>query len=127
MKSDCEIAYPPETSIQDDDREEFLDLLSQSASKHALDFLARCLMRSSARILMELLNHDPLRKGAAIGALGGAVAGVLVGSAVHHPVAGRSSVVRSEREEVLLLENNSRATRRCSNNIKKRLTGKALR
>jgi hypothetical protein len=63
MKSDCEIAYPPETSIQDDDREEFLDLLSQSASKHALDFLARCLMRSSARILMELLNHDPYAKG----------------------------------------------------------------
>ena len=49
------------------------------------------------------------------------MAGVLVGSAVHHPVAGRSSVVRSEREEVLLLENNSRATRRCSNNIKKEI------
>jgi hypothetical protein len=127
MKSDCEIAYPPETSIQDDDREEFLDLLSQSASKHALDFLARCLMRSSARILMELLNHDPYAKGQQSERWEERLWGGLVGSAVHHPVAGRSSVVRSEREEVLLLENNSRATRRCSNNIKKRLTGKALR
>ena len=39
---------------------------------------------------------------------------------------GRSSVVRSEREVVLLLETSSRATRKCSNNSKKRLTGKVL-
>jgi hypothetical protein len=42
------------------------------------------------------------------------------------PLRGLSSVVRSEREEVLLLETNSRATRKCSNNSKKRLTGKVL-
>jgi phage tail tape-measure protein len=39
------------------------------------------------------------QKGAAIGGLGGAAAGGLVG-AVRHPVAGASSVVRSEREDV---------------------------
>jgi len=39
---------------------------------------------------------------------------------------GRSSVVRLEREAVLLLETNSRATRRYSNNSNKRLTGKVL-
>ena len=66
------------------------------------------------------------QKGAAIGGLGGAAAGGLVGSAVRHPVAGLSSVVRLEREAVLLLETNSRATKRCSNNSKKRLTGKVL-
>ena len=64
------------------------------------------------------------QKGAAIGGLGGAAAGGLVGSAVRHPVAGLSLVVRSEREAVLLLETNSRATRKSSNNSKKRLTGK---
>jgi hypothetical protein len=56
------------------------------------------------------------QKGAAIGGLGGAAAALR----------GLSSVVRSEREEVLLLETNSRATRKCSNNSKKRLTGKVL-
>jgi uncharacterized membrane protein len=53
--------------------------------------------------------------------------GGLVGSAVHHPVAGALIGGALGAEEVLLLENNSRATRRCSNNIKKKLTGKALR
>ena len=33
-----------------DDRQEYLDLLSQSASKHALDFLAWCLMRNHAHV-----------------------------------------------------------------------------
>ena len=37
------------------------------------------------------------------------------------------AVVRSEREGVLLSETNSKAKRRCSNNSKKRLTGKAPR
>jgi hypothetical protein len=37
---------------------------------------------------------------------------------------GLSLVVRSEREAALLLETNSRATRKCSNNSKKRLIGK---
>jgi hypothetical protein len=31
-----------------DDRQEYLDPLSESASKHALDFLARCLMSHHA-------------------------------------------------------------------------------
>jgi len=35
-------------------------------------------------------------------------------------------VVRSEQEEVRLLETNSKARKRCSNNSKKRLTDKAL-
>ena len=39
---------------------------------------------------------------------------------------GLSSVVRLAREAVLLLETNSRAMRRYSNNSKKRLTGKVL-
>jgi hypothetical protein len=39
---------------------------------------------------------------------------------------GRSSVVRSEQGVVLLLETNSKASRKFSNNSKKRLTGKAL-
>ena len=43
---------PPETSIQDDDRQRHLDLLSQSASKHALDFLAWCLMRNHAHVVV---------------------------------------------------------------------------
>jgi hypothetical protein len=33
-----------------DDRQEYLDLLSQSASKQALDFLAWCLMRNHAHV-----------------------------------------------------------------------------
>src|SRR5262245_61467202 len=39
---------------------------------------------------------------------------------------GLSSAVRLELEAVLLLETNSRATKRCSSNSKKRLTGKVL-
>jgi len=39
---------------------------------------------------------------------------------------GRSSVALSEREEVLSLETNCKAKKRCNNNSKKRLTGKAL-
>ena len=35
-----------------DDREEYLNLLSQSASKHALDFLAWCLMSNHAHFVM---------------------------------------------------------------------------
>jgi len=35
-----------------DDRQEYLDLLSQSASKHALDFLAWCLMRNHAHVVV---------------------------------------------------------------------------
>jgi hypothetical protein len=34
-----------------DDRQEYLDLLSQSASKHALDFLAGCLMSHHAHFV----------------------------------------------------------------------------
>jgi hypothetical protein len=40
---------------------------------------------------------------------------------------GLSSVVRLEQGVVLLLETSSRATKRCSNSSKKRLTGKVLR
>jgi len=35
-----------------DDRQEYLDLLSQSASKPALDFLAWCLMRNHAHVVV---------------------------------------------------------------------------
>jgi putative transposase len=35
-----------------DDRQEYLDLLSQSASKHALDFLAWCLMSNHAHFVV---------------------------------------------------------------------------
>jgi hypothetical protein len=35
-----------------DDRQEHLDLLSQSASKHALDFLAWCLMSNHAQFVL---------------------------------------------------------------------------
>jgi putative transposase len=35
-----------------DDRQEHLDLLAQSASKHALDFLAWCLMRNHAHVVV---------------------------------------------------------------------------
>ena len=35
-----------------DDRQEYLDLLSQSASKHALDFLAWCLMRNHSHVVV---------------------------------------------------------------------------
>jgi REP element-mobilizing transposase RayT len=34
-----------------DDRQEYLDLLSQSDSKHALDFLAWCLMSNHAHFV----------------------------------------------------------------------------
>jgi putative transposase len=34
-----------------DDRQEYLDLLPQSASKHALDFLAWCLMSNHAHFV----------------------------------------------------------------------------
>jgi hypothetical protein len=34
-----------------DDRQEYLDLLSQSASKHALDFLASCLISHHAHFV----------------------------------------------------------------------------
>ena len=68
------------------------------------------------------------QKGAAIGGLEGAAAGGLVGSAVRPSGRGGSRwwCARSG-EAVLLLETNSRATRKSSNNSKKILTGKTPR
>jgi REP element-mobilizing transposase RayT len=41
-----------------DDREEYLDLLSQSASKHALDFSAWCLMSNHAYFVVMPVGRD---------------------------------------------------------------------
>jgi hypothetical protein len=67
------------------------------AMKHLLaTFIALPLIMS----FLGCSSMTTTQKGAAIGGLGGAAAGGLVGSAVRHPVAGASSVVRSEREDV---------------------------
>ena len=44
-----------------DDRQEYLDLLSQSASKHALDFLAGCLMSNHAHFVVVPVGRDRSR------------------------------------------------------------------
>jgi hypothetical protein len=44
-----------------DDRQEYLDLLSQLASKHALDLLAWCLMSHHAHFVLVLLRIDRSR------------------------------------------------------------------
>jgi phage tail tape-measure protein len=81
-------------------------------------------------LVMSFLGCSSLnttQKGAAIGGLGGAAAGGLVGSAVHHPVAGALiGGALGAGGGALIVETNSRATRRCSNNSNRRLTGKVL-
>jgi hypothetical protein len=44
-----------------DDRQEYLDLLSQSAAKHALDFLAWCRMSHHAHFVGVPLRRDRSR------------------------------------------------------------------
>jgi putative transposase len=44
-----------------DDKQEYLDLLSQSASKHALDFLAWCLMSNHAHFVVVPVPRDRSR------------------------------------------------------------------
>ena len=59
--------------------------------KHALSaFIALPLVMA----FLGCSSMSPTQKGAAIGGLEGAAAGDLVGSAVRHPVAGLSLVVR---------------------------------
>ena len=67
------------------------------------------------------------QKGAAIGGLGGAAAGGLVGSAVRHPVAGALIGGALGAGGGALIGNQLQGQRKSSNNSKKRLTGKVLR
>jgi hypothetical protein len=41
-----------------DDRQEYLDLLSQSASKHALDFVPWCLMSHHAHFVVDVPSGE---------------------------------------------------------------------
>ena len=47
--------------FSDDDKQEYLDLSSQSVSKHALDFLAWCLMSHHAHFVVVPVPRDRSR------------------------------------------------------------------
>ena len=65
-------------------------------------------------------------KGAGIGALGGAAAGGIIGSAVHHPAAGALIGGALGAGGGALIGDQLQVRSRRSNDSKKRLTGKTL-